>query len=465
MVGKRPVGRWAHNVREGLRRNRQLQSAVMDLFPLPDDCNIFYLSHVKDVLRTELGLDEGFRTYCEQLSPQKSINRSRPQRIQPGPVARLRDVASGSGISFAEIHPAGEPFLIPPTTQIGESKGRDIIGATRSSYVGCLSNARIHGRSAFLEVDGSMVLDYEQRELLLVADRWNVDPYVFSSEGDVAWKIEFDQPFVEIEEAVRSGVSTMAWGHWLPDYVPRYVSAVSSGHLPKVPVLIDSGMPPTHRELLEFVMPEGTEIIEGSPEPELRVGRLWCAASLTYSAMLPRMQENFPWDLFCSDPARHAAVFNEIGRSVDRLPQTELSADRLYLARKPFRWTKMFNHDTIESLVRSRDFTVVYPEDYPLREIAKCVRSARYIMGPLGSQMWNALFARPGARVCYLTHRFLFGAWPYVLRDMGVDVTMLDGPAVNLNDGPEAPTFGYPHHADYEIEPDRLAKFLDEWLV
>src|SRR5579863_8296120 len=191
------------SLRSGRRIAEQPATTVagMDMFPLPDDCNIFYLSHVKDVLIRQFGVDEGFKVYREQLTPQKSINHARPQRIQTKQVAKLRDVAAAGGISFTEIHASGEPFVIPPPRQIGGSTGHAATGVTRSSYVACLPNARIHGRSPFLEVDGTTALDYEQRELVTIGDRWNVDQYVFSSDGDVAWKIEFDQRFVDIDEA------------------------------------------------------------------------------------------------------------------------------------------------------------------------------------------------------------------------------------------------------------------------
>ncbi len=310
------------------------------------------------------------------------------------------------------------------------------------------------------------MLDYERRELLDTDDRWNVDHYLFSADGDVAWEIQYDQPVLEIEEAFGSllGISTMGWGHWLGDYVPRYLFAVLSGHLPRVPVLIDAGMPETHRQLLELVMPEGTEIIELSPEHEVRVRRLWCAPSPGYAPFLPRFNERFAWDKFCTVPARWTPVLTEMGRAVDLLPQIEPSMERLFLGRKPYRWTKLLNCEAIESLARARGFTIVYPEDYPLRELAKYVRSARYVVGPVGSQMINTYFARPGAHVCYLTHPLLLGAWPYPLGAIGIDVTMITGPAVNLNNAPEPPTFGYPHHADYEIDPNRFTGFLDEWL-
>lgn len=439
---------------------------AMELFPLPDDCNIFYLSYVKDVLVDRFGIDDGFNVYREQLSPKKSINHARPQRIERKQVATLHDIAAAKGAVFAEIRASGERFVIPPPPLVGDGDRHSLAGTARSAYVACLSNARIHGRSPFLELDGSPVLDYEQFERLDTDDRWNVDHYVFRADGDVACRIRYDQPVVEIDEAFGSllGTSTMSWGHWLGDYIPKYIFAVLSGHLPRVPVLIDSGMPQTHRQALELVMPEGTDIVEISPEHDVRVRRLWCAPSLGYTPLLPHFNAKFSWDKFCTVPARWIPILTAMGRAVDLLPHVN-STERLYLSRKPHRWTKLLNYDAIESIARSRGFTIVYPEDHPLRELAQYVRNARYIVGPVGSQMVNTYFARPGTRVCYLTHSFLMGAWLYPLSTIGVDVTMVTGPAAHLNNAPEPPTFGYPHHADYEIDPGLFAALLDEWVA
>lgn len=440
---------------------------ALKLFPLPDDCNIFYLSYVKDALVAQFGIEEGFAKYRDELSPRASINHARPVRIEEKTVAPLRETALSTSTSFSEIHPSGEPFVIPPPASIGEGERLTLAGTARAFYVACLSGARIHSRSPFLRVGDSTALDYEPRELRETDDRWNVDHYVFAAHGNVAREIAYDQPVLELDEAFGSllGTSTMAWGHWVGDYVPRYVSAALSGRLPPVPVLIDAGMPATHKELLEMLLPQGTSVVEVAPDYEVRVGRLWCAPSLGYSPLLPHFNDKFAWERFCTVPSRWMPVLTAMGRSADAAGVPKDASERIYLARKPFRWTKMLNYQAIESLARSRGFRVLYPEDHSVRELAAYVRNARYLMGPVGSQMANAFFARPGTRVCYLTHPLLMGAWLYHLRAVDVDVTMIAGPAVNVNDAPEPPTFGYPHHADYEIDVDRLSGFLDGWLT
>jgi len=440
---------------------------AMQFFPLPDDCNIFYLSYVKDMLARQFGIDEGFRIYREQLSPAKSMNRARPQRIEARRVAEIREAARAEAEFFSEVHPSGETFAIAPPHVVGEGDRHPLAGTARSSYVACLRNVRIHGRSTVLGLDTGPALDYERFELRETKDRWNVDHYIFHAEHDVARWIAFDQPIVEIDEAFGSllGTSSTSWGHWLGDYVPKFVLAVHSGQLPHVPVLIDAGLPQTHRQALELIMPEGTEIIEISPEWEVRVRRLWYAPSLGYAPLLPHFNPTFFWDKFCTVPARWTPILAAMGRAADSLPQIEGPGERIYLSRKPYRWTKLLNGDAIESIARSRGFAILYPEDYPLPELARYVRNASFVIGPVGSQMVNAYFAKPGTRVCYLTHPFLMGAWPYPLRAAGVDVTMFIGPATNVNDAPEPPTFGYPHHADYQVDPVCFTGFLDEWLA
>ena len=225
--------------------------------------------------------------------------------------------------------------------------------------------------------------------------------YVFHADRDVTYQIRYDQPIVEIDEAFGSllGTSTMSWGHWLADYIPKYIFAVLSGHMPRVPVLIDAGMPETHRQALELVMPEGTDIVEISPESEVRVRRLWWAPSLGYAPLLPHFNAKFSRDKFCTVPARWTSILTELGRAVDLLPRTEASTERLYLSRKPYRWT---NCSTERRLSRSRG-REAFRSSTP--RIMRCENSRNTFAMPATSSVpldrkWSTRTSRGPARAC-----------------------------------------------------------------
>jgi capsular polysaccharide biosynthesis protein len=164
-------------------------------------------------------------------------------------------------------------------------------------------------------------------------------------------------------------------------------------------------------------------------------------------------------------PNRYVPVLSDMGRRADLQPKTN-GPERLYLARKPHLWTKLLNHEAIEAVAVSRGFTVIHAEEHSFEWQVSWVRNARFVLGPVGSQLFITFFARPGTKLCYLTHPFTIESQStfYPLAAMGIDVTMLLGRPGNLNNAPEHPTFGFSSHADYEIDPDVLAGFLDEWL-
>jgi hypothetical protein len=59
----------------------------------------------------------------------------------------------------------------------------------------------------------------------------------------------------------------------------------------------------------------------------------------------------------------------------------------------------MINEIEVEDRVRRAGFTVIYPETLSFNDQIGAFASARYILGPSGSGMLNAIFAKPGARV------------------------------------------------------------------
>ena len=59
----------------------------------------------------------------------------------------------------------------------------------------------------------------------------------------------------------------------------------------------------------------------------------------------------------------------------------------------------MLNELDVEDFLATRGFQVVQPETLSLRQQIRCFAGARRIIGPSGSGMLNAVFARPGTRI------------------------------------------------------------------
>ncbi len=226
-----------------------------------------------------------------------------------------------------------------------------------------------------------------------------------------------------------------------------------------MPILIDSGMPPSHREALELIVPTGTDIIEIAPFATACVRRLWLAPSQMYMPVLEELNERFKWEHFLAPPARFAAIIREMDKMLSASTRHEDCVERLFLARQEFRHRKLTNHLMIEGVSQARGFQIIYPETLSFSEQIKLIRNARYVVAPNGSAAMLAFFARPGTKVCILSHPNTIADLDFfaVLAELDITISVFSGSYVRHHDE-------WPHFADYEIDEVEYARFLKDWL-
>ena len=417
------------------------------------------LVEIKRILVEQFGVPDGFAIYRQVLNL-RDCDHLRPTRLR-----ELREVAAERSIVFRELAPAGERFSMTPPRVIGEGNHRILEGVGRSIFVTCLAEARVRGRSAFINASDVALLDYEGEELTRLDDRLTLDPAVFCDVNDrELWMIEPEREncSVQVDEAFTLlGPYTLSFGHWMWQYLPKYLVASMSELLPTVPVLIDRDMPSTHRQGLELILPRGAQIIELAPFETAHVHRLWCAPSQMYMPVFAKLNERAKWDYLASPPSRFSPIIREMVRRAEpgMLPTAANTSERIFLARQKQNVRKMVNRDVIEAAAEARGFRVVCAEDLTYAEQASLLRRARFVVGPEGSAMALLFFARPGTRVLILQHPYTAGSpvLASLLREIGISVTLMTGPYVRI-DG------DYAHFSDYEIDSLGFSRFLDdEW--
>ena len=353
-------------------------------------------------LASRVGIEAGFRIYKEALRLPERCRLVR-KRVEP-----LKDFSQRNGVLFREIYPSGETFSIPPPKVIGPNDARSLKGRARAFYVACLQNARIDPQSSLIQIDGVPLVDYEADELNRSNDYLELNPDVFASDRDEVWMIDDGRAVMEIEEAFGSllGPNSNIFAHWLWEYVPKYLTAHSSGFLPNVPLLIPDTTPDALRDALNFLLPRDIDVIE-LPNAPFRVKRLWCSPALIHDPFSKNANGTYANpELRCTVPARFKRLLDELGRSVDVACPIDSGVDRVYFARKSYLPRKLLNRTDVEELVRSRGFTILYPEEHSILDQIRYARSARYVVGPNGSQNILSAFARPGAKLCVLNHPF-----------------------------------------------------------
>jgi len=409
---------------------------------------------VKQALLDHPDIHEAFDAYQDiaGVTPRRCLRCKR--------VLSLPEAGPRYGGRFIELWPSGEPIRIEPPQVIGSGNQRALESLSRSVYLACLQEVQIRGRSALFEFEEAVLIDVERDELTRLDDQLDLDSAIFRATNDYAWIMSPGSSAVPVEEAFSlMGPHSYAFGHWMWEYLPKYIEATLSHAMPLVPVLIDAGMPTAHREALELILADGAEVIELSQLATARVKSLWYAPTPMHMPLLEKMNERFRWDYLASPPRRFARIIREMNRRVDRHMSTiDHGSDRVFLARRPSLHRKLVNHEDVEAAAEAQGFRILYPEDFEFREQVRVLRNARFVVGPEGSAMFLAFFARPGTQVCILNHPYTIGlaVLTGLLEETGVGVTVFTGPSVNVNEQ-------YPHFADYLIDLRSFSTFLREW--
>jgi hypothetical protein len=420
--------------------------------------DLFALQQFKRALVAAFGVEKGFRRYQEALRSSQSDGCLRIRHIES-----LHGYAKTLSDCYFEIGPEGECFTAELQHVIGDGNHRQLIGNLRALFMTCLSEARMLGRSALIQVgEGNTLLDYQEPELTRINDRIDWDPGVFRSISDAGWLIEAqDSSDLKHIAAAFSlvGAHSFAFGHWMVEYLPKYVMARMSGMLPRVPVLIDAGMPKSHREALEFLYPD-IEIVEIVASQRAQVKELWCVSTLSYMPVFEEYDDKFRWDYVALPAIRFIPVIEELRTRAERQLGVAGEAGRVFLARRNFRHRRLVNHTEIELIAVAYGCTVLYPEDLSFREQVEVVRNSKVIIAPAGAAMYLAMFALPGTELILLSHPYtiwLAADAVCPLQNAGLNVKVLTGRYVEEN-------AQIPFFADYWIDCIRFRALLDGQL-
>lgn len=420
----------------------------------PNQPNLYLLMQLKLWLFRTHGEDEGFRRY------RNIIARHRHTSMERRELTSLASFSASRAAEYVEIEPAGETITVEPPRVVGEGNHRPFRNTARSLYLACVEDATVSGRSSIIRIADKALLDFEPVEHARADDQIEFDGLVFARHADFVSMI--DEPdsanLPELDQAFSLlGARTDFFGDWMCDYFLKFVAAVKYGLPASVPVLIDAGMPRSHRRSLEMMTRGDRPIIEVEAFDARRIRKLWCAPSLGYMPLYQIINERFKWDYLTPPPERYCAVAAELRQRADLYLGPKHGPSRVFLARKAFRHRRLVNAQEIEAIAESRGFVVAYPEELEFSDQVRLLRSARFVVGPEGSAFFLASFADPGTRLCVLSHPFTEALVGYNTGARPGEVTIVTGPVAaehheNTND------------ADYAIDPDVFLTFLDDWL-
>jgi hypothetical protein len=326
--------------------------------------------------------------------------------------------------------------------------------------VACLNGARVRGRSALIELSGTMLHDFEP-DVYPPHDRVVADPGVFHATPESVQAIlpKPETNALELDEAFHLvGPRSGDLRHWTWEYLPKLVAGSTSNVLPQVPVLVDAGLGKIQRQMLRLLLADDQEIVPLHDFSTARVARLWCASVSISMPALEHRDAQVSAGHPPTPPALLLETLQEMVRRIEpRLPQT--NCERLYLAAPAAGAGLMVNGHIIEAVAQARGFSIVHPEKLDFVELAALLRHAKHIVGPDSPALWLSFFAAPGAKVCVLNHpddaghALLLGS----LAALDIDATELAGTncSVRMED---------PQLSEYEMDEIAFAQFIHSWL-
>jgi hypothetical protein len=409
---------------------------------------------VKQAL-AQLPVDQAYAQFA------KTLQRPSDGKLSSKQLLAVRGIAEREGAFFRELEPAGESFVNQPCRTVGENDDRLLTNNKRSLYLAAFDQVATRGRSQLIEMPDKVLLDFEGEELARIDDEIELDSAVLRRNGDKLWVIdESPADALHVDQCFSLlGPNSFAFGHWIVDFLPRLWITLESGLMPPMPILIDQGMSRQHRQYLELVVPQGTQIIEVKPMQRVEIGRLWFAPTFYYAPIYPQFNSRFRYDFVAAPPDRFRRIFQALlARMLPSVGPSE-GVEKIYLARKPGGHRKMTNHQAIERAAEREGFRCVHPEDLDFVEQLRLVRQAKYLVGPEGSAFFLAFFAHPGTRACVLNHPHTeyLTTVTAMLDALDVDCTVLTGPFRRVD--PD----DYVHHSDYEIDVDVFSEFIRNW--
>ena len=195
---------------------------------------------------------------------------------------------------------------------------------------------------------------------------------------------------------VMVGEHSTQFGHWLTDYVPRLLATRALDV--RIPVVVDAGHHASSLWWLERLAP-GRRVIELAPSEALRVERAYIPLSRTFCPTGWRDDMPLTTDVWASDPWAAAAM--QV-LAIDPLVAPIERTKRLWLARRGGNKPLVNQDELAEWTWHQHGFDVVYPEDLPVVEMGRLLASARDVIAPIGSQLFNLLLARAGLNVLVL---------------------------------------------------------------
>lgn len=391
---------------------------------------------------------ENLLTICEDLRIRDYLVLLAPNLVElaqhgQGDVTVIRLADSES---FTSIKPQGWGKL---------KEVEEVSITTRPLILATLQDARVLAGSGLVIVGDELAIHdnlwHKNGSDILLSDN-----YVLASTRE---KVVVERNVVSSESPQLSSAIHMVgelshiFGHWHYDLLPRWRGYEMSQIPGNVPVLIDSNMPPSHRESLRLLIGE-RRVIMVPAKTSIRVKKLyyvnrpgWLPPQIKYGAVLPDSA------ISISPGSLHYLRKHMLEYCKKYFPNR-----RLYIGRYRPKRRLMLNEASIEALANSLDFSFNSMAEHSFKDQVSLVSSTNTIAGPIGSGMDHLIYVKENSRVLIFTPPD-FGSYSNLLgaiKGFNIEIRLIAGAVADpTNDS---------KFSDFSIDLDYLADGFS-WLT
>ncbi len=401
------------------------------------------LRHLLEAIAAAEGLDAAASEYTS-----RHLHTGDPAHIFVAPVRTMRDWAATAGLTLLEAGDVDEvPFKAPQVWGRPQETETTIV-LSNKPYVADLADARIFSNSSIiLTSDGTAISDTGAHPEFGHAVNFVYEPVVLVQQpGEVILNFSEFQTR-EIEAGIfLSGLVSHAFGHWLPEFLPKLQFLQQHVDFAHLPLIVDADMPQSHFDHLRRLCDNPLILLQANESLICR--RLLVAPSPTF---LPT--ELFPNDIPVTEmPGLSPRAMRFIRGHLSSDHQV-LRDKRIFLARKNMKWRRLLNEEEIGSALSAQGFETVFLEEMTAQEQVDMFQKASWIVAPNGSALLNVIFADPSVKLLVLAQPNLHNWGTF------------QGPMESLGYAPLYVSGDYAHaemqkHSDYNVPIERIAEAL-----
>ena len=335
-----------------------------------------------------------YRAHCVRLG--------REGRVVEAPIQSVCEWFIQRGLS---IQKAGEAEEIPfeaPAVWGRAAESTCVTVTSNQPYVVEIPDAQIFSRSSLILTRDNCVLSDTagHPELGQFVSLAYESVVVCQQPGRVALDFE-DYQICKIPAGIwLSGLASNAFGHWLPEFLPKLQFLRQHPSFNSLPIIVDDEMPPSHMAHLRRLVDNPVIILPA--KTSFVCERLLVAPSPTFFPV-DLLQNNIPEYRIGALSPRALRFLRE------RVPVgPEKRGGRIFLGRKTMKWRRLLNEDEISRYLSSVGFETVYIEDMTAEQQIILFQGAEWIVAPNGSSILNLIFSNPAAKILILTQNNLF---------------------------------------------------------